>query len=220
MTQASCHPVIPSACRCCCATSRARRHSAWSVGGTNRSRNEYAAPSCSVPVGSPVTASRSMRPSHGSGVSLVIPATSSARLFTHAPCTSLFIRNTGRSATMRSRSSLCGAPPGNRYIAHPPPVIRASPGFATPPHGAGDASPGRPATVPTWSRFTRSRFRPPNAGWTWASWNPGTTSRPGSDRTSVVRPASSRSSSGAPIATIRPSFTATAPGRGPTAAPA
>ena len=48
-------------------------------GGTSASLTAYAAPSWSMPVGSPVSGSRSMRPSGGSGVSRSMPASSSVR---------------------------------------------------------------------------------------------------------------------------------------------
>ena len=98
-------------------------------GGRYVSAKEYAAPSCSVPVGSPVAGSRSIRPSQGSGVSRVMCATSSAFEFTHAPWTSRFRRKTGRSGTMSSRSSLVGVPPGKWAISQPPPKIHGSPGW-------------------------------------------------------------------------------------------
>ena len=80
------------------------------------------APSCRVPCGLP-SGSRSIRPSGGSGVSAVIPASSSARELAQAPWWSRLGRNTGRSGTTASRSAAEGVPPGNAAIAQPPPMI-------------------------------------------------------------------------------------------------
>lgn len=71
------------------------------VGCGSRGTTRSIAPSCSVPLGVP-SMSRSIRPSAGSGVSLLMPAISRAREFTQAPCPSRFGRNAGR---MRPASS-------------------------------------------------------------------------------------------------------------------
>ena len=55
-----------------------------SVGSGAIAKTRCIACSCSMPVARPA-ASRSMRPPSGSGVESVMPATSSARLFTHMP---------------------------------------------------------------------------------------------------------------------------------------
>ena len=78
--------------------------------------------------GLPVAGSRSIRPSHGSGVSRVMCPTSNAFEFTHAPWTSRFSRKTGRSGTMSSSRSFVGVPPGKWAISQPPPKIDGSSG--------------------------------------------------------------------------------------------
>ena len=60
--------------------------------------------------------------------SAVIPASSRAFEFTHAPCPSRFVRNAGRSGTTRSRSSRRGVPPSNAAMYQPPPRIQVSSG--------------------------------------------------------------------------------------------
>ena len=67
-----------------------------------------------------------MRPSAGSGVSDVTPASSSALLFTQVLWPSRFGRNTIRSGTVASRRSLGGAT-GNTSIDQPPPGIHPGP---------------------------------------------------------------------------------------------
>ncbi len=90
------------------------------------------APSWRLPTASPVFGSRSMRPSAGSGVSFVMPATSSALLLTQVVCPSRLQRMTGRSGTTASISSLRASAPGpNAAIDQPPPVIQGSSGFAS-----------------------------------------------------------------------------------------
>src|ERR1700739_2127145 len=62
------------------------------------------APSCRAPVGLP-SRSRSIRPSAGSGVSLVTSAIASAALFTQAVWWSRLGRNAGRPPVTWSRSA-------------------------------------------------------------------------------------------------------------------
>ena len=125
---ASCQPVMPSENRCSCAVSRAWYQSS-SVRSGSSGVTRLAAPSCSMPTGSP-PASRSMRPSAGSGVDLSIPAARSAAVLTQAPCPSRLGRNTGLSATTASSRSRVGMPPGKASIDQPPPVIHSSPGWS------------------------------------------------------------------------------------------
>ena len=81
--------------------------------------------SCSVPDGRP-SASRSIRPSGGSGVLAVDARRSPAPgVLTQAPWWSRLGRNTGRSGTTASRSAAVGVPPGNAGIAQPPPRIHS-----------------------------------------------------------------------------------------------
>ena len=125
-TIASCQPVMPSDNRCACASSNAWYQSSPLTGGRSRDTSE-AAPSCSMPFGWPA-ASRSIRPSAGSGVVRSIPASVRAMLLTQAPWPSRLGRNTGRSATTASSSSRVGIPPGKASIDQPPPVIHSSSG--------------------------------------------------------------------------------------------
>ena len=74
-------------------------------------RPDAIAPSCRVPDGSP-SGVRSMRPSAGSGVSRVIPASSSARELTQAPCPSRLVRIAGRSDTIGVERFLGRRPAG------------------------------------------------------------------------------------------------------------
>ncbi len=60
---------------------------------------------------------------------------------------------------------------------------------------------------------------PAKAGWTWASWKPGSRGRPSRGTVSAWLPARSRISSSVPTATIRPPRTATAVAGGPSAVP-
>ena len=55
----------------------------------------------------------------------LIPARSSAALLTHASWPSRLGRNTGRSGTIRSRSSRRGTPPGKSASDQPPPSIHS-----------------------------------------------------------------------------------------------
>ena len=73
---------------------RRRRNSARGPAITARSR--------SVPVGSFVAASRSMRPPCGSGVAAVTCAAANAREFTQPECPSADMKNAGRSGTAAS----------------------------------------------------------------------------------------------------------------------
>ena len=118
-TQASWMLVMPSECRCRCAASSPAVSSAW-VGVGTESATSRMAPSCSAPVGFP-SWSRSIRPSGGSGVSLVTPAMASAALFTQALWWSRFGRNAGRPPVTASRSAAAGVPPGKAGIDQPPP---------------------------------------------------------------------------------------------------
>src|SRR5947209_8762863 len=70
----------------------------------------FAAPSCSAPAGWPL-ASRSIRPSAGSGVEASIPASRSAAVFTQAPCPSRLGKNAGRPPVTASSGSRLGRPP-------------------------------------------------------------------------------------------------------------
>ena len=92
--------------------------------------NRCSAPSWKVPAGKP-SASRSMRPSAGSGVVASSPASRIAAVFAHALWWSRLMRSTGRSGTTASSSVRTGAPPGKWSIDQPPPTIHASSGFAS-----------------------------------------------------------------------------------------
>src|SRR5690349_16428837 len=61
----------------------------------------------------------------------------------------------------------------------------------------------------------RSRSRPANGAWTWASWNPGSTRPPGACTRSVPGPASARTFASSPTAAIRPCRTARAEAQRP-----
>ena len=126
-TIASCQAVMPSECRYVCATAA---RGVVLVGVLRRDGPTSAiAPSWSVPDGSP-SAVRSIRPSPGSGVSRVMPASSSARELTQAPCPSRLVKNAGRSGTIASRTSFVGVPPGNTSMYQPPPRIHGASGSA------------------------------------------------------------------------------------------
>ena len=87
---ASCQPVRPSESRWRWAASSAWYQSSSVTSGSSPATSRVA-PSWSMPVGWPA-ASRSIRPSAGSGVAAVMPASSSARELTQAPCPSRFGR--------------------------------------------------------------------------------------------------------------------------------
>ena len=140
------------------------------------------APSCSMPVGCP-SSSRSIRPSTGSGVLASTPASSRAREFTHAPWWSRLIRKTGRSGTSASRKPRSGVAAGKALhrpaAAGDPGPIRLSRNVARDParYSSGVIAPLRsqvPSSTPPWT------------GWAWASWKPGTSSRPERSTTSVA----------------------------------
>ena len=152
-------------------------------------------------------ASRSIRPSHGSGVSRVMPATSNAFEFTQAPCTSRFSRKTGRSGTTSSRSSFVGVPPGKCAISQPPPKIQGSSRmpFAYATTASRYAStPGR-----SWSE-TWSRYRPAN-GVDVRVLERRQHHPAGRWRTSFASGNRSRTSGSVPTATMRSPRIATAP---------
>ena len=128
MTHASVIAVIPKPWRYACAARIASSQRAGVKGGTSR-RTRFAAPSWSVPCGDP-SASRSIRPSAGSGVAAVTPASSRARELTQAPWPSRFSRKTGRPGTAASRSPRDGVPPGKAGIPQPLPMIHGSSGWA------------------------------------------------------------------------------------------
>ena len=89
-----------------------------------------AASSRSVPLGSPVAGSRSIRPYGGSGVAFVIPARARAFELTQTECPSVAERYTGRSARTASRSVFDGFPSGKSVSSQPPPRIQAAEGCA------------------------------------------------------------------------------------------
>jgi hypothetical protein len=70
------------------------------------------------------SASRAMRPSSGSAVPFQMPARASASVLTQASWPSRFWSRTGRSGTIRSRSSRRGVPPGKSERVQPPPRIQ------------------------------------------------------------------------------------------------
>ena len=106
--------------------------------------------------------SRSIRPSGGSGVSAVMPASSRARELTQAPWWSRLGRNTGRSGTTASRSAAVGVPPGNAAIAQPPP---SDPRRRRAGRRTRGPSRGTPRACAPSVRSHRSRSRPPWIGW-------------------------------------------------------
>ena len=71
---------------------------------------------------------RSIRPSAGSGVCASMPASSRARVLTHAEWWSRLGRKTGRSGHARSSRSAVGTPPGKASIDQPPPVTHGRSG--------------------------------------------------------------------------------------------
>ncbi len=87
------------------------------------------ADSRSVPEGSPVAGSRSMRPFGGSGVSRVTPAIASAFEFAHAEWPSAAQISAGRSGTTRSSASLCGFAFGKTKSCQPVPRTHGRVGF-------------------------------------------------------------------------------------------
>ncbi|MDT7679215.1 MAG: hypothetical protein QOD82_7117 [Pseudonocardiales bacterium] len=119
---------MPSECSSRCARSSPASRSAAVTAGNSRP-TRCAAPSCSMPLGTP-SASRSIRPSTGSALRRSIPASSSALLFTQAPWWSRLTRYTGRSGTTASSSSRVGMPPANAASAQPPPETHGSSGRA------------------------------------------------------------------------------------------
>ena len=167
-----------------------------------------AAPSCSVPCGPP-SASRSIRPSGGSGVPGPIPASSSARVFAQAPCTSLFTRNAGRPPVCWSSSCRLGVPLANHSIRQPLPAIHSASGCPAM-YRAIRASASSRDCAPI--RLQRTIVSPANAGCACASWKPGSSARPFRSTTSQPGPAASLTSRSpwAPTATTRPPRTATA----------
>ena len=173
--------------------------------GSSRATRSIA-PSWSVPLGVP-SGSRSIRPSDGSGVDAVTPASSSALVFTQALWPSRLVRKAGRSGTIRSRSSRRGVPPSNAAMYQPPPRIHASSGCDRA-YASITSNPG-PDCASAW-RSHRSIARPPWTGWTWASWNPGVTVRPRSSITRVRGPIHPATIASGPTATSLPSRTATA----------
>ena len=72
-----------------------------------------------------------MRPSAGSGVPAVRPASSRARELTQAPCPSLLVRYAGRPPVALSSSSRAGVPPANHSIRQPLPKIHSRSGWAS-----------------------------------------------------------------------------------------
>ncbi len=100
------------------------------VRGGSAASTRLIADSRRVPVGSPVSGSRSMRPFGGSGVSRVIFARARARELTHAECPSAAHSIAGRSGTIRSSSSFDGFPSGNSGSCQPAPRIQARSGWA------------------------------------------------------------------------------------------
>ena len=66
-----------------------------------------------------------MRPSAGSGVLAVRPASSRARELTQAPCPSRLVRYAGRPPVTLSSNSFAGVPPGNHSIRQPLPEIHS-----------------------------------------------------------------------------------------------
>ena len=92
-------------------------------------------------------------------------------------------------------------------MAHPPPRI----------HGSAGSAAAYAATAPTYASGDASSLRshwsisiPLETGWTWASWNPGTSIRPPRSITSVDVPMRSATVASVPTATMRPSRTPTA----------
>ena len=182
-----------------CAASRPASCSAGVGSGASRSTSATA-PSCSVPDGAPV-GSRSIRPSGGSGVAAVRPASSSARLLAQAPWPSRLLSSAGRSRTTASRASRVGCRRGSRAIDQPDPRT----------HGRSGRSPAYAAIRATVSsadlasvRSQRSMSTPAASGCACASWKAGSTSPPRTSTTSVCGPTVSRTSSSVPTSTIRP----------------
>ena len=119
---------MPTENMTCCAASRPASCSAGVGIGASRSTSA-AAPSCNVPWGAP-DASRSIRPSAGSGVAASMPANSRARLLAHMPCPSRLLSRAGRSGTTASSSSRLGHPPAKSLIDQPEPSTHGTSGFA------------------------------------------------------------------------------------------
>ena len=108
-----------------------------------------------------------MMPSGGSGVSFVIPASSSALLFAHAEWPSREYKKTGRSGTSSSRMPLLARAPGPKdAIDQPPPSTQGRSGFAC----AYSAMRVRySGTVSTPFRSQADASTPPEIGWMWIS---------------------------------------------------
>ena len=145
--------------------------------------------------------SRSIRPIGGSGVSAVIPASSSAREFTHAPWPSRFVQEDRPVGDDRVEGLAPRDPAGERLhrpaVTDDPLALRVRRGIGG--HGRDVARPresNRSRSHSTW----RS---PPDTGCVWASVNPGTTVRPRRSTTRVRGSRSDRTSRSRPSARIR-----------------
>ena len=88
------------------------------------------ASSRSVPLGSPVAGSRSMRPFGGLGVALVTPAIARAFELTQAECPSAEERKAGRSGRISSSRAFDGLPSGKSVRSQPPPRTHGESGCA------------------------------------------------------------------------------------------
>jgi hypothetical protein len=147
-----------------------------------------------MPVGSPA-ASRSIRPSGGSGVCLSMPARARAAPFTQAPWPSALGRYTGRSATTAS-SKVAGRQPAGEdrhgpAAAGDPGPIRVR---GRVPLDRGDAL-GRRG-VP--GQVALQQLPPADTGCTCASWKPGVSRPPA--RSTCCAPGPRRRLGGGPVA--------------------
>ena len=188
------------------ARSRPASSSAGVRGGSTAAISSAAA-SRRVPLGSPVRASRSIRPSGGSGVARVIPASASARELTHAECPSAAQSRAGRSGTRRSSSAFDGLPSGNSGSCQPAPRIQARCGCAAAYARIVSAA---AAAVSAALRSHSPRSTPLVDGVHVGVLKPGSTMRPARSTVSVAGPISPGGRLSVPTYTIRPPRTATA----------
>ncbi len=186
----SCRLVMPSERNILMVSFRPSFISSLVSGGSwaMRSRTGFSPSSLRFPRGSPVSGSRSMREGgSGSGVSLLMPASSSARLLTLIPsCPPWRVTEIGWSVDALSRSYLLG----NLFSLsldslYPQPCI----------HLPGDivsaflrSSSMRASMDLTYLRSTVRTLLPPELKWAWLSTNPGVTSLPPRSMTLVCFP--------------------------------
>ena len=158
---------------------------------------------------SPPPASRAKRPSGGSGVSRVMPASSNAVLLNQFVCPPRWATSTGWSGTAASRCVRCRGPSTTLVSSNMKPRTHR-------PGGVSRAFRRSAAWISATVR--RSVFTPYSSftplGWEWVSMNPGVTVIPPASITSVPGPTRFPTSPAPPTATNRSPRTANASARG------